>query len=56
MAFSTSDSIVTSQWINVALSRPISSQTDWPKSSWISAMTTLAPCLTNNLAVFSPIP
>lgn len=52
-AVSTSDSLVTSQWTNVD---PKCLQTFCASSSWISAMTTLAPCRENNLAVDSPMP
>jgi len=34
----------------------MSLETEWPNSSWISAITTLAPCFANSLAVDSPMP
>ncbi|KAF5779512.1 hypothetical protein HanXRQr2_Chr12g0560311 [Helianthus annuus] len=35
---------------------PMSSHTDFPKSSLISAITTFAPCSTNDLTIHSPMP
>lgn len=55
-ACSMSISLVTSQWTKEADEEPKSLHTDWPKSSWMSAITTLAPCLEKSLAVHSPMP
>ena len=54
-ALSTSDSLVTSQWTNVAGDSK-SLQTSRANSSWMSAITTLAPWRENNRAVASPMP
>ena len=37
-------------------SEPMSLQTEWPSSSWTSAIRTFAPCRTKSLAVLSPMP
>ena len=34
----------------------MSLQTEWPSSSWTSAIRTFAPCRTKSLAVVSPMP
>ena len=36
-------------------SEPMSLQTEWPSSSWISAIKTFAPCQTKSLAVVLPM-
>ncbi|KAM1001621.1 hypothetical protein TB2_007981 [Malus domestica] len=54
-ALEMSDSFVTSQAMNVAFG-PSSFAVSWPRSCWISAMTTLAPLLMNFDAVALPMP
>ncbi|KAM1342557.1 hypothetical protein ACFX2F_006869 [Malus domestica] len=55
-AFSISSSFVTSQWTKEADEEFRSVQTNSPKSSCTSAITTLAPCFEKTLAVDSPMP
>ncbi|OIT37089.1 momilactone a synthase [Nicotiana attenuata] len=55
-AFSRSSSFVTSQCTNVVDVGSNSLQTLCAKSSWISAITTLAPYLEKSLAAASPMP
>lgn len=57
--FCTSKSWVTSQWTKITLSPNSVTrllQRESPRSSWTSAIKTLAPCLANSLTVHSPKP
>ncbi|KVH97691.1 hypothetical protein Ccrd_000196, partial [Cynara cardunculus var. scolymus] len=56
IAFSTSDSRVTSQWTKDTKSTPKSWQTSSPNSSLTSKITTFAPCCTNDLTIHFPMP
>lgn len=47
---------MTSQWTYLQCVWPIDSLREWPSSSSMSAMTSLAPWLAKTLAVLSPIP
>lgn len=49
-------SSVTSQWMYVAVDGPKELQSDWPKSSWMSAIMSLAPWWAKSFAVHSPMP
>lgn len=54
-ALATSDSLVTLQEMNEALG-PSCVAVLWPRSWWMSAITTLAPWLMNLVAVSLPMP
>ncbi|KAF7818821.1 IAA-amino acid hydrolase ILR1-like 3 [Senna tora] len=55
-AFFTWASLVTSQWTWTQFDGPMEWATEWPSSSWMSAITTLAPCCANSCAVRLPMP